>query len=105
MSIDIKTTSFIYNLVKRIHFTEKAARLGPQDNQYVFEVDLRANKFEIKKAIEQLFSVKVEKISTSVVKGKTKAFKNSRYVKSDWKKAYVTLVPGQDIDFMGGAAE
>ncbi|MDD2841743.1 MAG: 50S ribosomal protein L23, partial [Tolumonas sp.] len=62
-------------------------------------------KAEIKAAVEKLFEVKVEAVRTLNVVGKTKRTGSRMGRRSDWKKAYVTLVEGQDIDFVGGAAE
>ena len=74
-------------------------------NTIVFKVATDATKAEIKAAVEKLFEVKVEAVRTLNVMGKTKRTGARMGRRSDWKKAYVTLVPGQDIDFMGGAAE
>ena len=74
-------------------------------NTIVFKVATDATKAEIKAAVEKLFEVKVEAVRTLNVMGKTKRTGARVGKRSDWKKAYVTLVPGQDIDFMGGAAE
>lgn len=84
--------------------SEKSTRAAEKHNQAVFKVLRDARKPEIKAAIEKLFNVKVEAIRTLNVKGKTKRFGASMGVRSDWKKAYVTLAEGQEIDFLGGAA-
>jgi large subunit ribosomal protein L23 len=60
-----------------------------------------ANKLEIKKAVEQLFETKVESVTTTNVKGKSKRTGQIMGKRSDWKKAYVTLVEGSDINFVG----
>lgn len=78
--------------------SEKAASAGEQ-NQVVLKVLKCADKTEIKTAVEKLFSVKVESVRTINVKGKTKRTKHGLGQKSDWKKAYVRLEQGQDIDF------
>ncbi|MBB3170034.1 50S ribosomal protein L23 [Simiduia aestuariiviva] len=78
--------------------SEKAAGAGEQD-QVVFKVLPSAEKAEIKAAVEKLFNVKVEGVRTINVKGKTKRTKHGMGQKSDWKKAYVRLEQGQDIDF------
>ncbi len=83
--------------------TEKATKLSEKLNRYTFRVSPDANKFEIKKLIENLYGVKVEKINTAVVRGKNK----SRWTRSgllrgktnEWKKAFVSLAEGQTIDF------
>ena len=84
--------------------SEKSTRAAEKNNQAVFKVLRDARKPEIKAAVEKLFNVKVEGIRTLNVKGKTKRFGASQGVRSDWKKAYVTLAEGQEIDFLGGAA-
>ena len=84
------------------HVSEKTTRVADQSNQVVFKVLPDANKLEIKKAVEMLFDVKVTAVSVSNMKGKLKRFSNSIGRRKDWKKAYVTLAEGQDIDFMGG---
>ena len=70
-----------------------------------FKVALDANKVEIANAVEQLFEVKVDSVRTVVVKGKSKRRGNKMGRRSDWKKAYVTLQEGQELDFVEGAAE
>lgn len=84
--------------------SEKSTRVAEKVNQAVFKVLRDARKPEIKAAVEQMFNVKVEAIQTLNVKGKIKRFGRSEGVRSDWKKAYVTLAEGQEIDFLGGAA-
>jgi large subunit ribosomal protein L23 len=84
--------------------SEKSTRSAEKHNQAVFKVLRDARKPEIKAAVEKLFNVKVEGIRTLNVKGKTKRFGASQGVRSDWKKAYVTLAEGQEIDFLSGAA-
>lgn len=84
--------------------SEKSTRVAEKRNQAVFKVARNAQKPEIKLAVEKLFNVKVEGVQTSNVKGKTKRFGQSIGRRSDWKKAYVTLAEGQQIDFLGGNA-
>lgn len=79
--------------------SEKAAMAGESANQVVFKVTPNATKTEIKAAIEQLFEVKVEGVRVLNVKGKTKRTRHGIGKRSDWKKAYVRLEQGQDIDF------
>ena len=79
--------------------TEKAAMASQAGNQIVFKVATDANKLEIKKAVEQLFDVKVEDVRVANVKGKTRRTRHGIGRRSDWKKAYVRLVEGQEIDF------
>ncbi|MFZ2289342.1 MAG: 50S ribosomal protein L23 [Halopseudomonas yangmingensis] len=89
----------IYKVLLGPHVSEKATVLADAKNQIVFKVDTSANKLEIKKAVEQLFKVKVKAVSTLNVKGKTKRTMRGLGKRNDWKKAYVCLEPGQDIDF------
>lgn len=84
--------------------SEKSTRVAEKRNQAVFKVAKGAQKSEIKQAVETLFSVKVEAVRTLNMKGKTKRFGQSTGKRSNWKKAYVTLAAGQEIDFVGGQA-
>jgi len=81
------------------HVSEKASRTAEKNNQVVFRVAKNATKLEIRRAVEQLFDVKVEAVNTLNVKGKQKTFGRMLGKRSDWKKAYVSLAAGQDIDF------
>jgi large subunit ribosomal protein L23 len=81
--------------------SEKSARIGDESNQIVFKVLPNASKPEIRAAVEQMFEVKVTAVKTANVKGKVKRFGQTMGRRSDWKKAYVTLAEGSDIDFMG----
>jgi large subunit ribosomal protein L23 len=83
--------------------TEKATTLTER-NQVVFRVALDATKPEIKTAVEGLFGVTVTAVNTLVQKGKTKRFRGRPGQRSDMKKAYVTLAPGQTIDLTTGLA-
>jgi large subunit ribosomal protein L23 len=81
--------------------TEKATKLTDH-NQVVFRVPLDATKPAILKAVEELFKVKVKAVNTVRVKGKTKAFRGTRFKRSDFKKAIVTLEEGHQIDITTG---
>ena len=81
------------------HITEKSAMPSGAAKQVVFKVALNANKLEIKKAVEQLFEVKVDDVHVVNMKGKTRRTRTGMGQRSDWKKAYVRLAEGQDIDF------
>jgi len=81
--------------------TEKSTLLGEKDRQFVFKVEKHATKPDIKEAVELMFEVEVESVQVLTVKGKRKAFRQSIGKRSDWKKAYVKLKPGFDIDFAG----
>ncbi|WP_027389372.1 50S ribosomal protein L23 [Chrysiogenes arsenatis] len=87
----------LYSIIKRPVATERAVILNEKFNQVVFEVDKRANKIEIKAAVEKIFSVKVSKVSVSIVKGKVKRTKFGMGKRNDWKKAFVTLADGSTI--------
>ncbi|MBI1244544.1 MAG: 50S ribosomal protein L23 [Alphaproteobacteria bacterium] len=87
----------LYGVILAPVITEKATR-GSEYNQVTFKVRPDASKPLIKAAIETLFSVKVKAVNTLNVEGKTKRFKGIPGKRSDWKKAIVTLAPGQTID-------
>lgn len=89
----------IYKVLLGPHISEKAAISAEGGNQVVFKVLPNATKLEVKKAVEKLFNVKVAGVQTLNVKGKVKRNKFGLVKKSDWKKAYVRLEQGHDIDF------
>jgi len=90
----------IYDVIKSPCLTEKGNLLQETQNKVVFEVDPRANKIEIKKAVESLFSVTVSKVTTTNMTGKQKRVgAKSTGRTSDWKKAYITLAEGK-INFL-----
>ncbi|WP_024872124.1 50S ribosomal protein L23 [Tolumonas lignilytica] len=95
----------LLKVLKAPHISEKSTMVAEKLNTIVFKVATDATKAEIKAAVEKLFEVKVEAVRTLNVAGKTKRTGARMGRRSDWKKAYVTLVEGQDIDFVGGAAE
>ncbi len=92
-----------YDIIRRPLITEKTTIQKETSNQVSFEVDRRANRVEIKKAVEKIFDVRVAGVRTMQIKGKTK--RRGRIVgkRKDWKKALVTLGPGERIDFFEGA--
>ena len=79
--------------------TDKSYRLGEEVNQVVFKVATRSNKRTIKEAVEKLFNVKVANVRVVNMKGKACRFGRIEGRKKDWKKAYVSLMPGHDIKF------
>lgn len=81
------------------HVSEKAALAGDVANAVVFKVVPDATKLEVKRAVEKLFKVKVDAVQVSNVKGKVKRNRYGLSKKPDWKKAYVRLAAGHDIDF------
>ena len=90
----------LLTLIHSPYITEKATSVG-SFNQVVFKVDLSATKQEIKKAVEDLFDVEVDSVTTSTQKGKTKRNRFGIYKKPDYKKAYVALREGSEIQFEG----
>ena len=81
--------------------SEKSTRLADAHRQFAFKVMTDASKPEVRKAVELMFDVKVEHVQMANMRGKTKRFGQSMGKRADWKKAYVTLAEGHDIDFMG----
>ena len=88
----------VFQILKSPHVSEKAAILGDAANQHVFRVATDAKKSEIKAAVEQLFGVKVADVRTINVNGKTKRMGMRKGRRKDWKKAYVSLEQGHEID-------
>ena len=86
------------------HVSEKSARVAEQGNQVVFRVARDATKPEIKAAVELMFKVEVASVSTLLQKGKVKKFGRSIGRRDHVKKAYVSLKPGQELNFSGEAA-
>ena len=91
-----------YGIIRRPLITEKTSIQKGQSNQITFEVDRRANRVEIKRAIEKIFKVNVAHIRTMQVKGKTKQRGRIIGKRRDWKKAIITLLPGERIEFFEG---
>ena len=91
------TLSKAYEVIKKPITTEKSTTLQ-QFNQYSFVVSKNSNSLEIKKAIEMIFKVKVNKVNTSILRGKGKTFKGQFGFRKDIKKAIVTLDEGNTID-------
>lgn len=92
----------VYEVLKRPLVTEKSTLQKEQHNTLFFEVDRRANKIEIKQAVEQIFKVNVIDVRTSTMKGKTKRVGRYFTERPDWKKAIVTIKPGQRVEFFEG---
>ncbi len=90
----------MYQVILGPHVSEKSAMMTEENNQYVFKVAIDASKPEIKEAVEAVFKVVVSDLQVLNVKGKTKRSARGRIRrKSDWKKAYVRLEAGHEIDF------
>ncbi len=86
-------------VLRQPHTSEKSTILADKCKQYTFKVMKTATKGEIKQAVEQMFNVKVSNVTVANVKGKSKRFKQIQGKRSDWKKAFVSLLPEYDIDF------
>jgi large subunit ribosomal protein L23 len=82
------------------HVSEKATGLA-ESNQVVFKVRRNATKSDVRQAVEMLFEVKVQRVSVVSIPAKKKRFGQRAGARRAWKKAYVRLAPGQDINFMG----
>jgi large subunit ribosomal protein L23 len=93
----------IYSVIKRPLFNEKGTFLKETQNKVMVEVSVKANKLEIKQAIESIFKVKVKKVATIKILGKWKTFGKSKGKRPDRKKAIITLMPGEKLDFIEGA--
>ena len=91
-----------HEIIKRPLITEKTSIQKELFNKVSFEVDRRANRIEIKKAIESVFNVRVASVQTMQITGKTKQRGRIVGKRRDWKKAIVTLMPGERIDFFEG---
>ena len=91
----------MYEVIRSPLITEKTTN-GSEFSQVTFRVSMDATKPEIKQAVEGLFKVKVKAINTVTVKGKSKVFRGRPGVRSDWKKAIVSLVEGHKIDVTTG---
>jgi large subunit ribosomal protein L23 len=91
-----------YKIIRRPLITEKSTIQKEMNNQLAFEVDRRANKIEIKKAVERIFKVQVEDVRTQNYQGKIKRLGRNTGRRRHWKKAIVTLKPGQKIEFFEG---
>jgi large subunit ribosomal protein L23 len=91
-----------YDVIKRPVVSEKTSTQKETANQVTFEVDRRANRVQIRKAIEEIFKVHVTGVRTMQVKGKVKQRGRIVGKRRDWKKAVVTLVAGERIDFFEG---
>ncbi len=93
----------VYEVIRRPVISEKSTALAELAGKYVFEVSTQANKHEIRDAVQNLFNVKVKQVRTSVVHGKVKRVGRFEVKNANWKKAIVTLAPGQKIEFFQGA--
>ncbi|MCG6893832.1 MAG: 50S ribosomal protein L23 [Desulfobacteraceae bacterium] len=92
-----------HDIIIRPLITEKTNLQKEVDNQISFEVERRANRVQIRKAVENIFNVRVAKVRTMQMKGKLKRRGQILGRQKDWKKAIVKLMPGERIDFFEGA--
>ena len=94
-------TEMLFEVIRAPHVSEKGTRVADKHQQIVFEVRPDATKPVIKAAVEKMFNVQVESVTTANVMGKRKQTGRIRGRRGDWKKAYVRLKEGQDFDFLG----
>ena len=92
----------LMNVLLAPQISEKATYVAEKNEQVIFRVVSDATKPEIKAAVELMFKVSVENVQVAVVKGKQKRFGKFMGRRKDWKKAYVCLAPGQEINFAAG---
>jgi large subunit ribosomal protein L23 len=83
------------------HVSEKSTLAAEKSNQFVFKVRRDSSKTDIRQAVEMMFEVKVDRVTVTNCRGKMKRFGQTYGKRADWKKAYVTLAEGHDIDFVG----
>ena len=91
----------LYHVILAPHISEKSTRVGEKHKQIVFKVRRDANKPAIKQAVEKMFKVQVQSVTVANLKGKSKKTGRISGRRQDWKKAYVGLKPGHDIEFLG----
>ncbi len=94
----------LYDIIVAPHLSEKGTNLADRHGQFVFEVRTDASKPEIRAAVEKLFNVEVDSVQVLNARGKVKRHGRHWGKRRNWKKAYVQLKPGHDIDFVGGGA-
>ena len=93
----------VEDVIKRpLYLTEKGSKLREEENKYVFEVELGANKLQIKEAVETLFKVTVDEVNTLVMRGHMRRMGRTFAKTRNWKKAIVTVRDGESIDFFEG---
>ena len=93
----------IYNVILGAHISEKATVVAEQSNRFVFKVRKEATRPQIKAAVEKIYGVSVAGVTVANVKGKVKKTMRGLSKKPSWKKAYVRVVEGQEIDFTAEA--
>jgi len=90
----------VCDIIKKACLTEKAMRLQERFNQIVLKVDTKANKIEIKQAVEKMFNIQIDKVRISNMHGKSKRVGKYTGKTNDWKKAIVSIKAGQKLDFL-----
>lgn len=100
----MNTQEKLMNVLLGPHVSEKAARIGEKHQQVVFRVRNDADKAQVKRAVEKMFEVKVADVQIVNVRGKLKRFGAKIGRRSGWKKAYVRLAPGSEINLAGEQA-
>lgn len=91
-----------FQVIKKYLLTEKSTQAKDDENKYLFEVDRRANKIEIRQAVEELLKARVLRVGVMNVEGKMRRFGKARGKTKAWKKAVVTLAPGNSIEVFKG---
>ncbi len=91
-----------HQVIKGPIITEKSHLQKAESNKVTFQVDVKANKIEIRKAVEELFKVKVLAVNTINIRGKKKRLGRTEGARANWKKAVVTLAPGEKIPGLEG---
>ena len=91
-----------FEIIKRPLDTEKLDKMRDKENKFAFEVALASNKTEIRQAVESLFKVKVLDVTTAIVRGKMRRIGRNSGMRSNWKKAIVTLKEGDAISIFEG---
>lgn len=92
----------VYDVIKKPLFTEKGMDMKESENKILIQVNADANKHEIKQAMEEIFKVKVDKVNVVNIKGKKRRYGKSIGMRSDKRKAIVTLKQGEKLDFIEG---
>ncbi len=100
----MNTQEKLMNVLLGPHVSEKTARIGDKHQQVVFRVRRDADKVQVKRAVEKMFEVKVADVQIVNVRGKLKRFGAKLGYRSNWKKAYVRLAPGSEINLAGEQA-
>ena len=93
-----------YRVIRTPLLTEKCHDLKEKHNQVAFRVDVGANKVQIKEAVEKIFKVKVQRVNVMNMQGKTKRLGRHSGKRAAWKKAVVTLLPGEKIEIIEGVS-